>query len=60
MNFIMSIVLTISFKISFSSGSPILPFLYIFDKKKNPYTKGSATENIKNINNKKNYLKYNL
>lgn len=56
----MSIVLTISFKISLSSGSPILPFLYIFDKKKNPCTKGSATENIKNINNKKNYLKYNL
>lgn len=50
MNFIISIVLTISFKRSLSSGSPILSFLYIFDTKKNPYTKGSATENIKNKN----------
>ncbi|BCD23423.1 hypothetical protein BC30090_2320 [Bacillus cereus] len=52
MNFIMSIVLTISFKISLSSGSPILLFC-IYLIKKNPYTKGSATENIKNINNKR-------
>ncbi len=58
--FVISVVLTILFKIPFSSSFPFVSFLYIFHTKKNPYTKGSATENIKNINNKKNYLKYNF
>ncbi|PEC85482.1 hypothetical protein COK00_20005 [Bacillus cereus] len=45
---IISGVLTNPFKIPFGSGSPVLSFLYLFDRKK------------QTIYNKKNYLKYNL